>query len=174
MNQMNKIMPWVKPAVTTLLGLILLFRPDSLTTMLATIVGFVVSVIGAWLLISFFFGNQPKDGLRLAAGIIVMVLGFSIVRTPLSLISQLGRFIGILLVLQAARELTSGIAMRSKAMSAVTGIVGLVLMLVPMAPYRLLISGCGVVVTLVGIGMALDAWKSGKNSGGDPNIIDAG
>lgn len=176
MNQPNilaRVRPWLKPGLVTLLGLILLFRPDSVTSVIGAAIGFVVSLIGCALLVSFFFGNSRKDGLRLAAAIILLVLGFSVIKYPLSLATQLGRFIGILLVLQSVRSLTGEIAMRSKALSVVTGIVGLVLMLVPIASSRLVASGCGIVVLIVGIGMILETLRGSSRNSGDDTIIDA-
>lgn len=162
--------PWLKPGITVFLGLVLMFRPDSVTSALGTVIGFLVALAGSALMISFFFGHRKKDGLRLAGAIILMVLGFSVIKYPLSLATQAGRFIGILLVLQSARELTGEIPLRSKTMSAVSGVIGLVLMLVPMTSSRLLVTGCGVVVTLMGVGMLL-AHK--KESSGKDDIIDA-
>ena len=172
MNGLDALKPWLKPAGTIFLGLVLLFRPDTLTSLLGMVVGIVVALVGCGLLISFFFGAK-KDGLRLAAAIILMILGFSVVKNPLSLASQLGRFIGILLVLQSVRELTGEIALRSKALSVVTGIVGLVLMLVPMTTSRLLVSGCGIVVLVMGIGMLAEAIQENKHGGPKDDIIDA-
>lgn len=151
--------PWLKPALTTLMGLILILRPDTLTSAIGVTAGFLVALLGAGLLISFLFGHT-RDGLRLAGAIILMVLGFSVIKSPLSLTSQLGRFVGILLVLQSVRELSGQFSLRSKAMSIVSGVVGLVLMLVPVTSSRLIISGCGVVVLLMGGGMLLERWKN--------------
>lgn len=171
-NGLDALKPWLKPALTIFLGLVLLLHPDSVTSILGVAVGIVVALVGCGLLISFFFGNT-KDGLRLAAAIILMILGFAVVKNPLSLASQLGRFIGILLVLQSVRELTGEIPLRSKALSIVTGIAGLVLMLVPMTTSRLLISGCGVLVLVVGIGMLAEVIRENRNGGPKDDIIDA-
>lgn len=171
-NGLDALKPWLKPALTIFLGLVLLLHPDSLTSLIGMAVGFVVALVGCGLLVSFFFGNT-KDGLRLAAAIILMILGFAVVKNPLSLASQLGRFIGILLVLQSVRELTGEITLRSKTLSVITGIVGLVLMLVPMATSRLLVSGCGIVVLVMGIGMLAEAIRQNKNGGPMDDIIDA-
>lgn len=167
----EKSKPWLKPGLTVLLGLILLFRPDSITGAIGTVFGFAVALVGCAMLVSFFFGHT-RDGLRLAGAIILMVLGFSIIQRPLALTSQIGRFIGILLMLQSVRQLTGEVTVRSKSMSVVSGIVGLVLMLVPVSSSRLLISGCGLVVLLVGLGLMLDKWKSDKHPPKD-DIIDA-
>ena len=171
-NGLDALKPWLKPALTIFLGLVLLLHPDSLTSLIGMAVGIVVALVGCGLLISFFFGTT-KDGLRLAAAIILMILGFAVVKNPLSLASQLGRFIGILLVLQSVRELTGEITLRSKTLSVITGIVGLVLMLVPMATSRLLVSGCGIVVLVMGIGMLAEAIRQDKNGGPKDDIIDA-
>lgn len=167
----NAMKPWMKPAITVFLGLVLLLNPDSVTSLLGVVVGLVIALIGCALLISFFFGST-KDGLRLAGAIILMILGFSIVKSPLSLVSQFGRFMGVLLVLKSVRELTGEAELRGKTLSVITGIVGLILILVPMSSSRLLISGCGCVVLLVGIGMLIDVRRQLKNPPKD-DIIDA-
>lgn len=167
----NRAHPWLKPGLVVLLGLILIFRPDSLTSAIGVAIGLAVAALGCGLLISFFFGHT-KDGLRLAGAIILMVLGFAVIKNPLSLTSQLGRFAGILLVLQSVRELSGELTLRSKGMSIVSGVVGLVLMLIPVTSSRLVISGCGIVVALMGVGMILEQRKVSRRVDKD-EIIDA-
>lgn len=168
----EKVRPWLKPVLTILLGLILIFRPDSLTSAIATGIGFIVSVIGCGMLLAFFFG-QEKDGLKLAVSIILMVLGFGIINSPLSLASQVGRFIGLILVLKSAHEISSYHTVSSRSMSVVSGIVGIVLIFVPIASFRLVGSVCGLVVLLVGIGMAVTQWRNDNSGSGRDTIIDA-
>lgn len=167
-NLCERIHTWLKPGMTILLGMILIFRPDSMTALIGTVVGFLLALIGCGLILSLFFDHR-RDGLRLAAAIVVMVLGFSVIRYPLSLASQLGRFIGIALVLQSIRGLIGSVP--GKTLLVVTGTVGLVLMLVPITTSRLIAVGCGILVLIVGIGMLLEACKNNHRE--PDNIIDA-
>lgn len=170
-KNIDQIQPWIKPCLTVLLGLILIFRPDSVTSVIGSIIGLVILAVGTVLLISFFRGYH-KDGLRLAAAVILMVLGLSVVRSPLSLVSQLGRFIGILLVLQSVRELIGEVPMGNKLTCIVTGIAGAVLMLVPMSGSRLVLAVCGIAVLGAGIGMLTMTYRLQRTGGPKERIID--
>ena len=71
--------PWGKPALTILTGFVLIFRPGSLTTTLAWIVGLVIALVGAGKMVRFFSGAKvQKDFWSLAGAIILLVLGLSI------------------------------------------------------------------------------------------------
>ena len=67
-NGLDALKPWLKPALTIFLGLVLLLHPDSLTSLIGMAVGFVVALVGCGLLVSFFFGNTKelfKETIRL-------------------------------------------------------------------------------------------------------------
>ena len=46
--------PWLKPALTVLLGLLLIFRPGSITNSIALCAGIILALFGAGKLIGFF------------------------------------------------------------------------------------------------------------------------
>ncbi len=176
MKQSFDIRPWLKPALTCILGLILIFKPGSLTTSIAWAVGFLIALVGAGKLVSFFCDPSPqKDFLRLCGAIILLVLGFSIMKKPVSLERQIGLVIGIVLLLQGIRGFVNPYAAHEKVTSILCCVMGVFLMVLPLAISRLAVIICGVVVLLIGIGMVIDllTGKQDNDHTGGPDIIDA-
>lgn len=164
---------WIKPVLTCALGLVLLFRPGSLTTAIAKAIGILLALVGCGKLVGVFFGSNKKfDFLTVAGSIILILLGFSVIKNPVGLESRLVRLIGILLVLQGIRSFVDGMAPHSSVTSTLSCAVGGILILMPVTVSRLMVMVCGIVVLLIGIGMVLDGLKSGGPSG-DDDIIDA-
>ena len=168
------IRPWVKPALTCVLGLVLICNPGTLTVTIARLIGIVIVLVGIWKLVSFLREMQlKKDYWNLAGAAILLVLGFSILRSPVSLEKQTMRLIGILLIMQAVRGYTDPFAAHDQVTSTLLTIAGAVL-LMPLAVSRLVVVLCGIVVLLIGIGNVLDLAKGRTHpTGNDDDIIDA-
>lgn len=166
--------PWLKPVLTCVLGLYLIFRPGSLTTSIAWVVGALIALAGAGKLVSFISGSR-KDFLGLCIAIVLLVLGFSIINKPVNLEKQVGRVIGIVLLLQGIRGYTNPYAAHEKITAVLCGAAGVFLILVPLAVSRLAVMICGIVVLLIGAGMVIDLLlgNRGGHDSGDPDIIDA-
>lgn len=175
MKDSFNIRPWVKPALTCVLGLVLICSPGSLTVTLARLIGIVIALVGIGKLVSFFREMQlKKDYWGLAGAVILLVLGFSILRNPVSLEKQTMRLIGILLIMQAVRGYTDPLAAHDQVTSTLLTIAGAVLLLMPLAVSRLVVVLCGIVVLLIGIGNVLDLAKGRTHpTGSDDDIIDA-
>ena len=169
------IRPWVKPVLTCVLGLILIFRPSSLTTSIAWAVGALIALAGAGKLVAFFLYDGRKDFLRLLGAVILLVLGFSIMGQPVKLERQFGLVIGIVLLLQGIRGFVTPLASHEKVTSIACCVMGVLLMFLPLILSRLAVIICGVVVLLIGIGMVIDLvmWNRSSGSSPDDNIIDA-
>lgn len=169
------VRPWVKPALTCVLGLVLICNPGSLTVTIARLIGIVIALVGIGKLIGFFREMQlKKDFWGLAGAVILLVLGFSILRNPVSLEKQTMRLIGILLIMQAIRGYTDPLAAHDQVTSTLLVIAGAVLLLMPLAVSRFVVVLCGIVVLLIGIGNVLDLAKGRTHpTGNDDNIIDA-
>lgn len=169
------IRPWVKPALTCVLGLVLICNPGSLTVTLARLIGIVIALVGIGKLIGFFREMQlKKDFWGLAGAVILLVLGFSILRNPVSLEKQTMRLIGILLIMQAIRGYTDPLAAHDQVTSTLLVIAGAVLLLMPLAVSRFVVVVCGIVVLLIGIGNVLDLAKGRTHpTGSGDDIIDA-
>lgn len=174
MKQSFDIRPWLKPVLTCVLGLILIFRPGSLTTTIAWVVGVLIALAGAWKLVSFFFGDRRKDFLQLLGAVVLLVVGFSIIGQPVKLERQFGLIIGVILLLQGIRGFVSPFAAHEKVTSILCCVMGVLLMFLPLVVSRLAVILCGVVVLLIGVGMILDLLMWNRFTGGnDDNIIDA-
>lgn len=163
--------PWLKPALVCVLGLCLIFRPGSLTATVARGVGFLIALVGAGKLVSFFSGSK-KDFLELCGAILLLVLGFAIIKNPVSLERQACRVIGIVLLLQAIRGFVSPCAAHEKLSSTLCCVMGALLLVMPLTVSRLAVALCGGVVLVIGVGMVLDLLR-GSRPGGEGDIIDA-
>lgn len=168
--------PWLKPVLTVLLGFLLIFRPDSITSTLALCVGIVLALAGAAKMVSFFTQMKlRKDYSKLAVSIVLLLIGFAIIRSPLSLEKQVVRVIGILLLLEGVRGYTDITVLRARVSSTALCVAGAVLVLMPVTVARLAVTVCGIVVLLIGIGMIVDLLRGSGDSGctgGNGEIID--
>ena len=175
MNRSFNIQPWLKPVLTCVLGLVLIFRPGSLTTSIAWAAGVLIALAGAGKLVRFFTDHSPKkDFLGLCGAVILLVLGFSIMGKPVRLERQIGLVIGIVLLLQGLRGFVNPYAVHEKASSIACCVMGVLLMLLPLTLSRLVVVICGIVVLLIGIGMVVDLLTGSRSGGSDtPDIIDA-
>ena len=175
MKRSFDIRPWLKPVLTCVLGLILIFRPGSLTTSIAWAAGVLIALAGAGKLVRFFTDHSPKkDFLGLCGAVILLVLGFSIMGKPVRLERQIGLIIGIVLLLQGIRGFVYPYAVHEKTTSIACCVMGVLLMLLPLTLSRLVVVICGIVVLLIGIGMVVDLLTGNRNDGPDiPDIIDA-
>lgn len=169
--------PWLKPALTVLLGLLLIFRPGSITSSIAVCAGVVLALFGAGKLIGFFTQAGQKDFMKLAGAIVLLLIGFAIIRNPVSLEKQVVRVVGILLLLEGIRGYTDITVMRERVASTALCVAGAVLTLMPVTAARMVIVICGIVVLLIGVGMIVGLLRGdGRDSGctgGDGEIIDA-
>jgi len=166
----ERLLYWVRPVGTILLGLALLLHPISVTKTMALVIGFAIALIGAGLLVTWM--TEKDNFLRLCAGIILLVVGFSIIRSPLMLPTRLGKLVGILLVVNCIRELSSGIPIRGRKISAALGIAGAALIMVPLSASWLISVVLGIAVLGSGAGM-LAARLYDRKHPVKPDIIDS-
>lgn len=172
MKQSYDLRPWVKPVLTCVLGLILIVEPGSLTSSIAWAVGIVLALVGAGKLVGF-FRNARKDLLKLCGAVILLLVGFSIMGDPVRLERQVGRVIGIVLLLSGIRGYVDPFAAHEKATSILSCIMGVLLLVLPLTFSRLAVVICGIVVLLIGGGMVLDLlFGSRGGDSGSPDIID--
>ena len=68
-------------------------------------------------LIGFFTRSGAKDFMKLAGAIVLLLIGFAIIRNPVSLEKQVVRVIGILLLLEGIRGYTDITVMRERVTS---------------------------------------------------------
>lgn len=161
------------PLLLIALGLILLFRPDSASGLVALVLGWGILLVGIGFAVSLFAAQRGASFFwKLAAAIFCVGFGSWLVRHPLELAAFIGRLAGIVLLVQGGVDLANG---DRRTWSMVTAIAGLVLLLLPMTASRLVFSLCGLIMLIAGIVMLLDRIRRKRLEGGndDPNIIDA-
>ena len=155
------------PITLILLGLILLMVPDSASVIIAYLIGGVLTLVGIVFGIGALLDRSLSKGFWALA---CLSIGGTLTGNPLLLARNLGRFLGILLAIEGGSCLRNG----SRGFGTVILVAAVALVLSPMALSRLVFSGCGLVLLLIGIGMLVDRIRNRKYlNRGDDNIIDA-
>lgn len=163
------------PVLTAVLGLILLVNPDSATTLISKIIGWLLIAGGAIAAISMADRGARSGPIRWIAAAIGVILGIVVLRKPLLLAEGIGRFLGILLVIRGGSDLKESHHRDGRILAVITLIIGAVLILMPMTFTRTILRLCGMVVTVLGIVSILEKLREIKllDSGEKPKIIDA-
>lgn len=162
------------PVLVILLGLVLIFNPDSASALISKVLGWIIIAVGIGFGISAVFNQTGRIGKGICA-VILAVAGGWLVNNPLALASWIGRIIGILLVIDGIQDILH-LRREGKTflMPLIVTIVGAVLVLMPMATSRIIFILCGIVVLVIGIAMLLDRLKGQRRlKGTDNDIIDA-
>ena len=163
------------PVILILLGLILTFSPDSATTLLIKIIGWVLLAAALGLGISAVAVPGGTAGKVLGA-VICGVSGIYMVTHPLDLAAWFGRLIGVLLLIQGIQNiLYQRLRGSTVFLPILTAVVGAVLLILPMTTSRLVFTIIGIVVLIIGGLMLVDRIRhpAGLQEPEDPNIIDA-
>ena len=171
----DKVQLLLAPVLVILLGLVLVFCPDSASALIAKMLGWGLGLVAAVLGISAVFSAQGRAG-KVTGAIVCAVIGGWLGSHPLVLAAWFGRIVGIVLLLDGLQDIRTNQRMgRRFLLPVLISLSGLVLILMPMTASRLIFSACGVVVLVIGIVMLLDRLKGQKRLNGpqDPNIIDA-
>lgn len=170
---LSLICPLITPVVLILLGLVLMFSPDSASALIAKVLGWGVVAAGAGFGIAAIIDRRGTAGKVLSA-ILCVSAGSWLLRHPLLLAAGIGRFIGILLLLRGGRDLFQSASRGGKILAAIVAVLGIVLIVLPMTTSRVVFSLCGVVLLIVGIAMLAERLRERRYlDGGDSNIIDA-
>ena len=153
-------------------GLILLANPDGATALVTKIIGWALVIGCAARLISLATGNQlhwVRDAFFTGAALCVGVI---LLARPMIMADSLGRFFGILLLIEGFRNLRySGVRL----LTALTITAGIVLILVPRTLTQTLLTVCGLVMIITGVINILVRRSINRRlkADYDPNIIDA-
>lgn len=164
---------YAPPVLVILVGLILIFSPDSASALVAVVLGWGLLAAGIlWLIVS--FGSHGTTGQFLGAAVCIL-LGLWLIRNPLMLARTLGRLVGLLLIFWNVHSLRESVTTQGKVLSVLLVISGVILLLVPMTASRLAFLLLGAVVAIVGVSMLIERIRGGGNrlDSGDDNIIDA-
>ena len=172
---LNLVNRFLAPALVILLGLLLVLNPDSAPALIAKLLGWILIAIAIGLGISAIVTRQSTIGKGIAA-VALAVVGGWLTKNPLALAAWIGRFIGILLVIDGVQDiLTARKEGRQPLMPIILTAVGAVLILLPMTTSRVVFTLCGIVVLIIGVAMLLDRLKERKqlDEPENPDIIDA-
>lgn len=171
------------PLILIVLGLIMIIAPDSATSLISKVLGWVLIAYGAFFGISAFMSLRSKRMPMLFYAIICLFIGTWLVRNPLILAQGIGKFLGILLGLRGVNGIFDALNARKQGGSYIAGLVlggvtlfaGIWMMFSPLAPSRILMTVVGIVFVLIGGANLFNARNSVKAllAGEDSNIIDA-
>lgn len=170
------------PVLTVILGLILLLSPDSAAALVGKVLAWVTILAAVALGAGSIFGSASARSRNTVAAVVCGAVGVWMLMNPLLLAGIIGRVLGLYLLLRGLQDgrahfrLSSGkpVFTPGLALAAVTAVIGLVLILVPLATSRVLFSVIGIVMICVGVAEGIDRIR-GRNlldEGSDPNIID--
>lgn len=167
----EKIVPLLNrfgmPATTIALGLILLLVPDSASVIVAYLMAGLLTLSGVVLGIAALLDRRLSKGFW---ALVCLSIGGTLAGNPLLLARNLGRFLGVFLAIEGGSCLRKG----NRIFGTVILIAAVGLVLSPMTLSRLVFSGCGLVVLMIGAAMLVDRLKQQKYlDKGDDNIIDA-
>lgn len=164
---------FLAPVLVMLLGLILIINPDSATAMISKVLGTVIIVIG----IGFGIGaivNARGRTARAVTAVVMAVAGGWLVNNPLALAAWIGRFIGVLLVIDGLQDIVELRKFgKSFLLPLIITVVGAVLVVMPLTTSRLVFTLCGIVVLIIGIAMLFDRLKTRPRLKSADDIIDA-
>ena len=161
------------PVALLVLGLVLLFCPDTASALISKMVGWGLVIAGIVMAVAMVVDGSWS--FMKTAGVLVLVgLGRWLMPHPLAWAAWGGRIIGVLVLLRGIRDFTQSSLTQGKILSVVTTVVGVMLIVLPMTASRLMFSLCGLVVLTVGCGMFAERiWERKRLEGDDHNIIDA-
>lgn len=170
------------PAVTVLIGLILLFSPDTASALVGKLLAWCCILSALALGAGALLGPAANRNNRLLWTAICFAAGFWMLLNPLTVAKFLGRVLGTVLMLRGGQTAAENIRYkggklvitRALVIAAVVAVVGAVLLILPLATSRMVFSVIGIVMICVGAAEGIDRLKGPKllDEGDDPNIID--
>lgn len=175
-NWLEFVKPLVIPVALMVLGVILIVNPDSAAALVGKIIAWAMILGGTVMGIAALSGDISRRLRRLIPGAIALILGIWLMTTPLFIAKSLGRFLGLLLALQAGGEIGDAFRSRQRisVLSVVTLVAGAVLVLVPMTTSRIVIVICGILVLCIGAAELAERLLRRKlpKKGEKPDIIE--
>lgn len=170
------------PAATVLLGLILLFSPDTASALVGRLIAWCAILAALALGAEAIFGRHSGKHNRILWAVICLFAGIWLLMNPLTVAKFLGRILGITLIIRGGQSAADNIRYRGKKLvisrglilGAVTAIVGAVLVILPLASSRMFFNIVGIALICAGIAQGWDNFRSRNHldKGRDPNIID--
>ena len=172
MNNLKSLLEtFAAPVLTILGGLILLFSPDTATVLIATVIGWVLLIVGVLLAIDAVLGNQGlSGGIRTGACILA---GVWLIRSPMSLAVAIGKLLGVGLLVGAVSGLRRSSTGAGRGICIAEGVFGVVLLIAPLTATRTVYIVLGLIALAVGIGMLMNRLRNhDRLDSGSDGIID--
>lgn len=170
------------PALMVLLGLVLLFSPDTASALVGKLVAWCCILAAVALGAGAVRGDSARRNNRITWVVIFFAAGIWMLMNPLTIARILGRLLGIALLIRGGQKISEDIQSHGGkivmapgfVLAAVTALAGLILVVLPLATSRLVFNLVGIVMICVGIAQGLDniRGKGLLEAGSDPNIID--
>ena len=161
------------PAVLIVLGLVLIFCPDAASALISKVAGWGLMMAGIIVAVAMVVDSNWSVS-KILTILVLAGLGRWLMGHPLAWAAWGGRIIGLLILLRGIRDFRQSVFTQGKALSVLTAVLGLVLILLPMTASRMVFSLCGVVILAAGGGMLAERiWEKKNWEDDDPNIIDA-
>ena len=180
-KQLLQLYAW--PAALIILGLVLVFSPDTASALIAKILGWGIIVVGACTLIAAIAGAPYERMRKIAFAVLCLGVGIFIVAFPLVLAEALGRFFGLFLIIQGVGNIQKALQKKkadlpyqfSLGIAILTLLAGIVLALLPLTLSRVILNICGIVIVVIGIANIIGRYQEQKllEAGKNSNIIDA-
>ena len=134
-------------ALTIAAGLILLLNPDGATALVTKVIGWGLVLCCAIRLIRLAVTDRLRWGMDAFLTGAALGLGVILLARPLILADLIGRFFGILLLLEGLQHLRGGLRLGA----VLTTLAGLLLMFIPRTLTNTLLGVCGIVLIFIGI-----------------------
>lgn len=164
---------YATPVVLIVLGLVLIFCPDTASALISKVAGWGLMMAGVIVAVAMVVDSDWSVS-KILTILVLVGLGRWLMSHPLAWAAWGGRIIGLLLLLRGIRDFTQSVFTQGKVLSVVTAVLGLVLILMPMTASRMVFSLCGMVILAVGGGMLAERiWENKNWEDDDPNIIDS-
>lgn len=169
------------PLLMVLLGLVLLFSPDTASALVGKLIAWVCILAALALGAGAFFGIPARRSNRILWAVICLAAGVWMLKNPLTIAKFLGRVLGLTLMLLGARSTadnirykgTKPVISRGLILGAATMLAGAVLVLLPLASSRMLFRIVGIGLISLGVAQGWDNLRGRKLlDSGDSGIID--
>ena len=147
------------PVFLMAMGVILIMFPDIAAMLIAKICAWQLILIGTGFGIAGMLGTARGRLRKVIIAAATLLFGIWILCNPLSIAKAIGKFLGLLLVMEGLGDLFS--ARRRGLAPLITGITGAVLVLVPMTTSRIFFIVVGIVVLCAGVVELADRLRRG-------------
>lgn len=160
------------PVLIIVLGIVLFFRPDTFSALVAKTIGSLLVISGIFFGASAVFSKTNLLS-KVVSCLACVIIGGWLLKNPLRLAAVFGQISGILIALRGVKDIrTASVAGHGTLFAVITIVVGILLLITPLSASRLVLGLCGVVVTLFGIFMLIDRLKYRDYLNGSGDIID--